>query len=477
MNAWQKTGYVLGRIAAPIAIVALGVGGLWVFGQKPNVEEKPETESRKTLVETVTVQAFDGTFLIEVEGVAVPLRLIQTSAQVAGLVTMTSPNCRGGRHVSKGETLIEIDLTDYALERDRLQAQLDQATEQLSEVDVQLESTQALLNLAEEDVALKERNLKRVKELYSRGASTDAGLDDAREEDLASRNARQSLQNQLNGDVQRRKTLQAAQKLVQAELKRAEANLARTIVRAPVSGSIVTSDVEQGDYVKIGDPLFLTHDADDMEVSLQLRVDELAWVWTQRVRPEPSPDGPDDVRFEIPNVPVEVAFTFQGVEYLWDGELSRYEGTGLDAATRTIPCRVLVPEPRHVRTAEGVTPGLVSVPTLVSGMYVKVRIPIKSPVPLIQVPARALQPGGEVWTVREGTLAIEPVDVARIQQSVALLRRSADGLRPGDVVVVSPLAAPVEGLAVESIDSIAAAGEPASPGTNSTLPDREDASR
>jgi multidrug efflux pump subunit AcrA (membrane-fusion protein) len=105
---------------------------------------------------------------------------------------------------------------------------------------------------------------------------------------------------------------------------------------------------------------------------------------------------------------------------------------------------------------------------LVSGMYVKVRIPIVSPVPLVQVPLRAVQPGGEVWTVREGTLGIEPVEVARIQDEVALLRLRENGLRPGDQVVVSPLAGPVPGMTVEAIDAptaeVSATASPSSAG-------------
>lgn len=451
MNAWQKTGYVLGRITAPILIVALGVGGLLVFGQKPPTQEKPAAAPRRTLVETVAVRAFDGSFRIEVEGVAIPLRQIQTSSQVAGIVTMKSADCRGGRYVSAGQSLIKIDSTDYVLEQDRLQAQWEQATETLAEVDVQIENTTALLGLAEEDVALQQRNLERVKVLFGRSASTDAGLDDAREQELASRNARQMLRNQLKADQQRKKSQQAAQKLVQAQLKRAETDLARTSVQAPVSGTIVTTDVEEGDYVKVGDPLFRTNDTDDMEVSCQLRVDELYWIWLQAGTFGSSSSTSADATFEIPQTPVEIAFEFQGVEYLWRGELSRYAGNGLDPATRTVPCRVLVKDPTDVRIGGDGERGIIAPPTLFSGMYLKVRIPIESPVPLVEVPATAVQPSGEVWLVRDGALDIEPVAVARIHGGSVLLRPSANGPQPGEQVVVSPLAGPVQGLQVEAV--------------------------
>lgn len=452
MTRIQTIGYVLGRVIAPILIVGLGIGGLLVFGQKPAKQEKPAADIPKAIVEVVSAESFDGIFHIEVDGVAVPLRQVQSSARVAGLITMKSDQCRGGMYVDAGDVLIEIDRTDYELEEERLQVQLEQANENLAEVAVDLENIQHLIELAQEDAKLQQRNLQRKRDLLGRGASTDAAIDEALKLELSSRNALRTLQNQQKTHEQRQKTLAAARKLATTQLKRAESDLTRTTVAAPVSGTIVQADVEQGDYVKVGDPLFRTNDTDDMEVSCQLRVEELYWIWMQAGTFSPGTINPDEAVFEVPPTPVDVVFEFKGIEYLWKGELSRYEGTGLDPSTRTIPCRVLVKEPTDVQIAGGGARGLVSPPTLFSGMYVKVRVPVDPPIPLVAVPNTAVQPGGDIWLVRDGALDIEDVTVARMNGDSALLLPSQNGPQPGESVVVSPMAGPTQGMEVHPIN-------------------------
>src|SRR5690606_9942159 len=267
----HRAGYILGRIVAPILILALGVGGLLVFGQKPEKQEKPAETAQPTLVEVVPAEAFQGSFDIEVEGVSLPLRQVQTSARVAGQIIMKSAQCRGGHYVEAGERLITIDPTDYALEVERLQVQLEQAEENLAATAIDIGNTQELIKLATEEVTLQQRNLNRVESLDRRGASTDAALDEARRLELTSRNALQTLQNQLKSQQQQKKTLTTARSLAATQLKRARTDLERTGVSAPVAGTIVTTDVEEGDYVKVGDPLFRINDTDDMEISCQLR--------------------------------------------------------------------------------------------------------------------------------------------------------------------------------------------------------------
>src|SRR5690606_21390771 len=259
------------------------------------------------------------------------------------------------------------------------------------------------------------------------------------------------LDNQLKSQQQQQKTLAAARRLAATQLKRARTDLERTSVSAPVAGTIVTTDVEEGDYVKVGDPLFRINDTDDMEISCQLRVEELYWIWMQAGSFSGDAPGTDEVIFEIPRTPVEVAFEFKGVEYLWAGELSRYDGTGLDPATRTIPCRVLVENPTEVRIGGDGRRGPVAPPTLFSGMYVKVRIPVDPPIPLVKVPTTAVQPGGEVWLAREGALDIQKVTLARLNGTGALLIPSTAGPQPGDAVIVSPLAGPMQGMPVQPV--------------------------
>src|SRR5690606_22063943 len=135
------------------------------------------------------------------------------------------------------------------------------------------------------------------------------------------------LDNQLKSQQQQQKTLAAARRLAATQLKRARTDLERTSVSAPVAGTIVTTDVEEGDYVKVGDPLFRINDTDDMEISCQLRVEELYWIWMQAGSFDGNSPGPDEMVFEIPRTRVGVAFGFKGSEYPREGEQSSNHGT------------------------------------------------------------------------------------------------------------------------------------------------------
>jgi multidrug efflux pump subunit AcrA (membrane-fusion protein) len=87
-------------------------------------------------------------------------------------------------------------------------------------------------------------------------------------------------------------------------------------------------------------------------------------------------------------------------------------------------------------------------PALMVGMFVSVRIHATPDVRLLRIPESALQPGGTVWTVVEGRLREVSVRVAHATSDHVLVYGESTGLRPGDLVVVSPLAAPTEGATV-----------------------------
>ncbi len=263
----------------------------------------------------------------------------------------------------------------------------------------------------------------------------------------------QTLQNQLARYGSRKKSLEAAEQLAAAQLRQAEVDLERTTVVAPLTGTIIEHLVEEGDYVKVGDPLFRMNDTQQMEVACDLRVEELYWLWLQADNFSPSREVAAPELLEIPHAPATVIYKFAGVEYQWEAVLSRYGGTGIDPATRTVPCRLLVENPRAVTVRGDETVAPVALPTLFPGMYVHIRLPIRPPRPLVAVPMRAVRPGREIWLVRDGRLQIRPIVIARVIGETALLEPTPDGVAAGDLVVTSPLALVRDGMPVEVLSS------------------------
>lgn len=456
MSIRQSITSALVRVGLPLAILAVGVAVYAAFGRKPALTPRAETKPSAPLVETVLVAAHSGGLELEVDGNVVPHRQIGLAAEVEGRVTFKSPDCRAGRYVKQGTLLLEIDRRDRELEVERLNQELAQAAVSIAELDVEIESAASMIELAEEECALQQRQLKRAKDVYQKGATTDSTLDEARRGELTARNNLRSLTNQQKMLQTRHARLEQAKKLVAARLAQAELDLERTRVTAPVAGVIVDDAVEQGDYVQRGALLAEFEDTSAVEVKCAFRVEELDWLRQHAAPAESAGDdaGPES-DYELPNIPVAVVYRLRGRDYVWDGVLARYDGIGLDEKTRTAPCRVLVADPRGVRCderddARGKTTGPRA---LTRGMFVHVRAVGRGDRTMLRLPQRGVQPGNVVWRVRDGRLDIVPVEVAGsegddVLVDNVLLAGEGASLRAGDRIVVSPLATAVAGMPV-----------------------------
>lgn len=459
-----------------IAILAAGVVGLAVLGKKPEVPTK-DTDAVELAVPVVTaeVKAWDFPFNVDLDGEAVTYRVITVGSEVQGRIVKKTEAARGGTYVKKGELLFAIDPTNYELEIERLEAQLLQTDEELNSISVDLENAAELIKLAEEDQQLQQNQLARMKSLKQRGTANDTEVENAMKQELVARNALQSLRNQQRTLTQQVKTKAAAKSLVKAQLDKAKVDLKRCQVVAPLEGRIVADEVEEGDYIKPGEVLVHVSDGSRMEVKTQMRSEELAWVWQQQLPGQEKSKVGDDP-LNIPKVPCEVAYEFEGVETIWDGYLARLEGTGIDRDTRTFPCRVLVEKPRETRFNDSVAGATISPPTLLSGMFVTVRIPVESPLPLLRLPLEAVRPGGQIWVMRDDKLKTLEVSLAHVEGEMALIRQDGSGLADGDRVVVSPLASVKEGmLLTEQSEAGKAAGAEAEPESKAETEDSQPA--
>lgn len=456
---------ILVNVVAATTLLALGALGLKMFGARPEIpQEETSPADNGTEVETVAVTRYEQPLNIDVDGEATTYRVVAIGAEVEGRVVHKSSTARGGTYVHKGDLLFEIDPTRYELEITRLEAQLQQVQQEQAAIEVDLQNTDRLIALAEEDVALQNRNLVRMQQLLKKSTANDSEVEAAMKQDLAARNALQMLINQRNTLQQQKKTKQAGIKLVEAQLDRAQLDLRRCSVKSTLEGRIVADEVEEGDYAKVGQILVHISDASKMEIQCQLRGEELAWVWQQHQVQGTGQSGADPLN--LPEVPCEVVFQFEGVETIWEGHLARLEGTGIDRDTRTFPCRVLVDEPQQTRVEQTGGRPSVSLPALLSGMYVTVRIPVQSPVPILKLPIEAVRPGGQVWLRQDDELKIRTVSVAHTEDQAVFVRQLDSGLAEGDRVIVSPLPSVWEGMKVKEAsakaDTVRPANQPAS---------------
>ncbi len=193
------------------------------------------------------------------------------------------------------------------------------------------------------------------------------------------------------------------ERLVATQLAQAKVNLERTEIKAPISGVIVSEMVETASYIQKGATLCVIHDTQRVEVSCDLRADQLMHVLDQRLDTFAGwSSDKSSGDYELPPTPVTVTYRVVGRDdtvMQWQGILSRYEGIGLNAQSRTIPIRITVENPRQMtrngRAVDETDTG--SPPALVQGMFVECSIHTVPKRPLVLVPKLALRPGSQVW--------------------------------------------------------------------------------
>lgn len=452
--------YIAFRIVVPLLIIVVGVAGFIALASLRKPPVRSETEEALPLVETVPVEAHTGELTIHADGAVVPFREAPLSAEVAGRITWRSPKCRAGHFVEKDEILFRINQHEYELEVDRLTHEQEQANASLRELQVQIESAEALARLATDELALRTRELERVRRLASQNAASDADIDQAEQNEQVARRTLVQQQNMLRLEQTRRVRLESALALVGTQLEKAQFDLDRTEVKSPVSGVVVAEPVEADSYVQRGTLLVTIEDTSSVEVRCSLKMDEVHWLWQHDSGIGAEGDSPAATvglgaellaKRGVPQVPVTVSYELAGQKFAWVGHLSRYDGAGLDPKTRMVPCRVLVDRPADVsrRSTEGGA-AVVAPPALLRGMYVALDFHAQPKVPLLKVPDSAIRPGDVLWLVRDGKLERHEVSIAQTTRGVALIPAIDSGLTDTDQVVVSPLSTEVSGQQVRT---------------------------
>jgi len=449
-------------------LVSAGVIALGIFGYHKLIEEfkKPLAETAipndAPNVQTEKVVTHDAGLRIPLDGVAVPFKEIQLAAEVAGRIDSKSEQCRAGNFVTRDTELIQIDRENYQLEVDRLEEEVKQAENNIAELQVEIENTDKLIEVAESDKKLRQGELDREQNLKRLKVSTQSAVDAAQRSFYQAENAFATVTNQKRLLEKRRSRLETSKILAGIQLEKAQLDLDRTIIKAPIDGVIVSEMVEADSFVQRGTNLLTIEDTSKVEVRCSLTMDELYRLWQ-------ATDQEKRGVYDVPNVNVSVVYELADQEFVWDGVLTRYDGIGLDQRTRTVPCRIVVANPQKVQTVrqsdskELATNGP---PALVRGMFVKVHLELdKTKYP--RVPPDAVQPGPVLWVVRNGELRIaDIVIVGTTRDKEILFDRQASRLRPlkerpqekredrvirdGDGIVITPMIHVTNGMKVEA---------------------------
>ncbi len=434
-------------------ILAVGLVGAFLLYQLRESTGRQESDALIPLVETAAVTDFQGELDLVVSGTVVPFREIRISAQVGGRIKKKYPECEAGTYVREGTKLLEIDPEDYQLEIKTMNSEILQADRTLEETEEEIRGAVRNLEIAQTDMKLRKQEYQRYDRLKDSLSATE--YDAAKRNLLNTESQLTERKNIIDMLHAKRERLKATRALINNRLEKAELDLDRTIVKAPVDGVVVRESVEQGDFVNVASELLTFEDTSRAEVLCTLTPGELDWL-RQRAPQESLVDAAQFGAsvYQLPRVPVEI-FEQPHPEAIWKGVLERFDGIGRNEMTKSIPCRIVVGNP--VLDAESRRR------VLVRGMYVKCRVVIPvdgREMQLAAFPTIAVRPGDYVWIVRDEKLKkldIQVVDRTPLERDpnkkLVVVSMVGDGLKIGDQVVVSPLPQPTEGGRVLLRDS------------------------
>lgn len=329
----------------PVLLAALGVvGGVVLVATGTSEPARAAVETPPLSVRVLPVEAGPVPVTVHGTGVVQPAQEVQLAARVAGPVVWTADDLRPGRLVTEGETLARIDPTAF------------EAT---------VADARSNVASARESLALEE------------GRARVAGLE-------------QELIGGEVSDLARRAPQQesAAAKLsaAQANLAKAERDLANTRIRAPFEGLLVEESVERGSYLGTGTSVGRIVGSEQMWVELPMAPAKAGQL--QIPGYNATEGSAADVRV-VGSVGVR------------EGMVAGLAGE-IDTATRSVTVLVAIDAPLDAGLG----------PVVLPGSFVDVTVVGRNLDDAVRLPSAALHDASTVWTVDpERTLARVPVEV------------------------------------------------------------------
>ncbi|CAA0106738.1 HlyD family secretion protein [Zhongshania aliphaticivorans] len=206
--------------------------------------------------------------------------VVNVGSEISG--NIASVRVKENQYVEAGDILLTIDARAFEVELHDAQAELEQAFMRIDSLKAAYIQKQAALAAAKDDFEFASKQQQRINDLHKRGMASGTSLDQAQRDLNVARNTVSKLMSdsaetlaQLGGKYELDIAHHPAVMAAQAELERAELNVERCVLRAPIAG--VASKVPQrGQYAMPGLPLISVVANSDPWIVVNFKEDQLA---------------------------------------------------------------------------------------------------------------------------------------------------------------------------------------------------------
>lgn len=378
-------------IALIVTISALALSNYWLKN-KPRANRAPKTVS-VPLVETLKPVIKNHQTTIHAMGNVIASQSVNLTPRISGLVVGVSPHFVEGGLLKKGDSLVELDPTDYLL----------------------------AIKQSENDVAKARYNLT-----IEQGQQT-----------IVKREA-QLLESKLQGQseelVLRKPHLELAKAALvaaEASLKQAHLNLERTKPTAPFNAIITSRNANLGAWMpafSTGTPLAKLVGTDNFWINVSVPVDKLRWLKI------PEINGTQGAAAKIA---YESAW---GKDVYRDGVIKRLQAE-IEPEGRMAKILVEVDDPLCQKVENKTKP------PLMLGTYVQVALEGSVLNNVIELPETTLHDGKTLWLLNEKNELVF-MDIAPIWKENGNIYLTQNTFPENAVVITSELAAPMLGMAL-----------------------------
>jgi len=221
-----------------------------------------------------SIERGDIVMQVAANGTLAAVTTVQVGTQVSG--TIAELYADFNTEVKKGQLLAKLDQEIFLTQIQQQEANVRSAEATLNDDAASIAATKANLEKAKVDVLDKERKLRRTKELFDQNLVPRDDLDTAQ----AALDAAVATENATEAQIESAKARQKADeaRLVQARasLQTAKVNLEHTIITSPISGTIISRNVDRGQTVaaSFSSPTLFTIGEDLTKMQVNTNIDE-----------------------------------------------------------------------------------------------------------------------------------------------------------------------------------------------------------
>ncbi len=378
------------KYATPALVIAAGVGSVIVLAEAKEAPEKKVEEARLVSLYVDEVRSERVTVTVRTQGEVRAKTNIGLVPQVTGRVVSVAEAFNEGGHFEPGQTLLQIDDSDYKLAVTSAEARVAEAA-----VRVQQELADASIKA------------KQWEEWVVDGEPTPLALNKPQVAEA-----------------------QAKLRAAEADLETARLNLERTQIKLPFRGRVTERAIGLGEFVSVGTNLGRVFATDTVEVRLPLTDAQLAELAL------PIGFSPDAT-----NAPsVSLSAIVGGKRHSWQGHIKRVNAS-VDNQTRLVYVVAEVDDPYGSAADDGMP--------LAVGLFVSAEIEGVVPHDAMVMPRTALRKQDKVYVITdENKLEIRTVNVLSTSQDRVIV---LGGVQDGDKVVTAPVRSAYNGMPAQPI--------------------------